>query len=144
MGAVHLYSGYIRSLRALMNGLYFYPGVASLPLFYRKKLCVVMSGEEKRAMEKPYWEGKEYSYFSHKNCEYFPCHKGADPENFNCLFCYCPLYALGDKCGGNFRFTESGIKDCTECKLPHRRENFGYVTGKYSELAEIVRKQREK
>lgn len=118
--------------------------VASLPLFYRKKLCVVMSGEEKRAMEKPYWEGKEYSYFSHKNCEYFPCHKGANPENFNCLFCYCPLYALGDKCGGNFRFTESGIKDCTECKLPHRRENFGYVTGKYSELAEIVRKQREK
>ena len=103
-----------------------------------------MSGEENRAMEKPYWEGKEYSYFSHKNCEYFPCHKGADPENFNCLFCYCPLYALGDKCGGNFRFTESGIKDCTECKLPHRRENFGYVTGKYSELAEIVRKQREK
>ena len=89
-------------------------------------------------------EGKEYSYFSHKNCEYFPCHKGADPENFNCLFCYCPLYALGDKCGGNFRFTESGIKDCTECKLPHRKENFGYVTGKYSELAEIVRKQREK
>ena len=84
------------------------------------------------------------SYFSHKNCEYFPCHKGANPENFNCLFCYCPLYALGDKCGGNFRFTESGIKDCTECKLPHRRENFGYVTGKYSELAEIVRKQREK
>ena len=135
-----------------------------------------MSGEEKRAMEKPYWEGKEYSYFSHKNCEYFPCHKGADPENFNCLFCYCPLYALGDKCGGNFRFTESGIKDCTECKSTHqqmivgrhihicigsdqveqqshqissskdahRRENFGYVTGKYSELAEIVRKQREK
>ena len=79
-------------------------------------------------MEKPYWEGKEYSYFSHKNCEYFPCHKGADPENFNCLFCYCPLYALGDKCGGNFRFTESGIKDCTECKLPHRRENFGNCT----------------
>ena len=88
-------------------------------------------------MEKPYWEGKEYSYFSHKNCEYFPCHKGADPENFNCLFCYCPLYALGDKCGGNFRFTESGIKDCTECKLPHRRENFGYVTGKYLSLIHI-------
>ncbi len=75
-------------------------------------------------MEKPYWEGKEYSYFSHKKCEYFPCHKGADPENFNCLFCYCPLYALGDKCGGNFHFTESGIKDCTACKLPHRRENY--------------------
>ena len=93
-------------------------------------------------MEKPYWEGKEYSYFSHKNCEYFPCHKGADPENFNCLFCYCPLY-LKEKCPGNpvYFVTANGekIKDC-----PHRRENFGYVTGKYSELAEIVRKQREK
>lgn len=29
-------------------------------------------------MEKPYWEGKHYSYFSNKECEYFPCHKGAD------------------------------------------------------------------
>ena len=48
-------------------------------------------------MEKPYWEGKHYSFFSNKECEYFPCHQGADPENFNCLFCYCPLYALGDK-----------------------------------------------
>ena len=63
-------------------------------------------------MEKPYWEGKHYAFFSNKECEYFPCHAGADPENFNCLFCYCPLYALGDKCGGNFRMTETGIKDC--------------------------------
>ena len=61
-------------------------------------------------MEKPYWEGKHYAFFSNKECEYFPCHAGADPENFNCLFCYCPLYALGDKCGGNFRMTETGIK----------------------------------
>ena len=57
-------------------------------------------------MEKPYWEGKEYSYFSHKKCEFFPCHKNADPDDFNCLFCYCPLYALGEKCGGNFRKRE--------------------------------------
>ena len=35
-------------------------------------------------MEKPYWEGKEYSYFSHKKCEFFPCHKNADPDDFNC------------------------------------------------------------
>ena len=94
-------------------------------------------------MEKPYWEGKEYSYFSHKNCEFFPCHKNADPDDFNCLFCYCPLYALGDKCGGNFHFTESGIKDCTACKLPHRRENYGYITGKYQELADMIRKHFE-
>ena len=95
-------------------------------------------------MEKSYWEGKHFSYFSNKECEYFPCHKGADPENFNCLFCYCPLYALGENCGGNFRFTENGIKDCTECQVPHKRQNYGYITGKYQELAELIKKQREK
>ena len=82
---------------------------------------------EVNIMEKPYWEGKHYSYFSNKECEYFPCHKGADPENFNCLFCYCPLYALGDKCGGNFKFTDKG-------------KNYGYVTGKYAELVELMKK----
>ena len=33
-----------------------------------------------------------YKFFSHKQCEYFPCHKTDDPDNFNCLFCFCPLY----------------------------------------------------
>ena len=60
--------------------------------FFMGKLRGYMIREEIRIMEKPYWEGKEYSYFSHKKCEYFPCHKGVDPENFNCLFCYCLLY----------------------------------------------------
>ncbi|MCI5528977.1 MAG: cysteine-rich small domain-containing protein [Blautia sp.] len=94
-------------------------------------------------MEKQYWENKEYSFFSHKKCEYFPCHEGADPDNFNCLFCYCPLYALGDKCGGNFRYTDSGIKDCTKCQLPHKKKNYGYVTGKYQELAALMKKIKE-
>lgn len=35
-----------------------------------------------------------YSFFQHTQCEFFPCHKTAKPEDFNCLFCYCPLYAL--------------------------------------------------
>lgn len=96
---------------------------------------------EVKVVEKPYWEGKHFSFFSNKECEYFPCHKGADPENFNCLFCYCPLYALGEKCGGNFKITEKGIKDCTNCQLPHKRKNYGYVTGKYQELAELIQKQ---
>ena len=41
-----------------------------------------------------------YSFFQHTACEFFPCHETAHPEDFNCLFCYCPLYALGDRCGG--------------------------------------------
>ena len=55
---------------------------------------------------------KKYAYFSHRECEFYPCHAGADDENFNCLFCYCPLYVLGDRCGGNFRYLENGYKDC--------------------------------
>ena len=93
--------------------------------------------------EKPYWEGKEYSFFCHKDCEYFPCHPTKDPDNFNCLFCYCPLYALGDGCGGNFRYTEKGIKDCTACSLPHIRKNYGYVIGKYKEIMEIARQNHK-
>ena len=54
-----------------------------------------------------------YDFFQHKSCEYFPCHKGADPETFSCLFCYCPLYPLGDACGGNFTYTADGLKDCS-------------------------------
>ena len=67
---------------------------------------------------------KEYKFFSHPNCKYFPCHKGLGEEEFNCLFCYCPLYFMGERCGGNFRILESGIKDCTNCLFPHRKDNY--------------------
>lgn len=90
--------------------------------------------------KKKEWEGKGYSFFCNKACEYFPCHETKDPDNFNCLFCYCPLYALGNQCGGNFRFTERGIKDCSKCTLPHQRKNFGYVTSKFQEIVEVTRR----
>ena len=38
-----------------------------------------------------------YRFFENKDCGYFPCHKGL--EDFNCLFCYCPMYTL-EKCPG--------------------------------------------
>lgn len=60
-----------------------------------------------------------HSFFSNTQCEYFPCHEGIDPERFNCLLCYCPLYMLGDKCGGSFTYTSSGAKSCVNCSLPH-------------------------
>ena len=86
-----------------------------------------------------YWEGKHYAFFQNRECEFFPCHKGADPENFNCLFCYCPLYALGKKCGGNCSFTESGIKDCSGCLVPHCRENYGRIVARFGELCEMIK-----
>ena len=59
------------------------------------------------------------SFFQNRACEHFPCHEGVDPDKFNCLFCYCPLYALGEACGGDFRYTASGVKDCTGCTVLH-------------------------
>jgi len=83
---------------------------------------------------------EHYKFFQNKECEYFPCHKCENTENFNCLFCYCPLYALGDRCGGNFTYTESGIKDCSRCLIPHKRENYGYIMEKMGEVIELTKK----
>lgn len=83
---------------------------------------------------------KKYAFFQHRECEYFPCHKGANPETFNCLFCYCPLYALGNQCGGNFRYNENGFKDCTNCAFPHVKDNYAKVIARYGDILEIVRK----
>ncbi|MCI9457929.1 MAG: metal-binding protein [Oscillospiraceae bacterium] len=81
---------------------------------------------------------KRYSYFSHRECEYFPCHEGADPENFNCLFCYCPLYLLGPKCGGNFMIRPDGRKDCSRCLFPHRRESYREIISRYDEIVKAM------
>ena len=79
-------------------------------------------------------EHGNYAFFQNTKCEYFPCHPTDKPEDFNCLFCYCPLFALGKKCGGNCKYTEDGIKDCSACLLPHRRENYDYVNSKFMEI----------
>ncbi len=84
-----------------------------------------------------------YDYFQNKECEYFPCHAGADPESFTCLFCYCPLYALGDDCGGNFTYTEQGIKDCSGCLIPHRRENYEKILEKMPKVMDLARKNKK-
>lgn len=87
------------------------------------------------------WKGKHYSFFQNTACEYFPCHSTEHPEDFNCLFCYCPLYALGEDCGGNYRYTGNGWKDCSQCMIPHRRDNYGRITGRYEAVAELARKK---
>ena len=84
-----------------------------------------------------------YDYFQNTQCPWFPCHAGADRENFNCLFCYCPLYCLGFRCGGSFRYTDDGIKDCPACLFPHRRENYGAVCQRLDAVLELVRKAGE-
>ena len=84
-------------------------------------------------------ETRHYMFFQNKECEMFPCHTGVPEESFNCLFCYCPLYALGEACGGSFTYTQMGIKNCSGCTFPHKRENYGYITGKYQELVDMMK-----
>lgn len=82
-----------------------------------------------------------YTFFTKQDCPYFPCHNHADPADFNCLFCYCPLYALGEDCGGTFCYTEDGIKDCSNCLLPHQREGFDHVQQGCSRIIERTRRR---
>ncbi len=95
-------------------------------------------------MKDKYWGGKHYAFTQNRECEYFPCHKTNKTEEFNCLFCYCPLYALADRCGGNFNITDDGIKDCSQCMMPHVKDNYGLIVGKYSEIGKLVKEQLEK
>ena len=82
-----------------------------------------------------------YDFYQNRDCEYFPCHKNANPETFSCIFCYCPLYALGENCGGNFIYTENGIKDCSNCLRPHKRECYGDITQKVGEVIKLVQRE---
>ena len=84
---------------------------------------------------------EHYKFNPNRECEYFPCHQGADAEHFNCLFCFCPLYALGDRCGGNFKYLENGIKDCSNCLIPHHPENYDKIMEKMGEVMELAKRK---
>ncbi len=80
-------------------------------------------------------------FFQNRGCPFFPCHTGVAEKDFNCLFCYCPLYALGESCGGSFRYTASGVKSCENCAFPHRRENYEKVLARWPEIAALTRRK---
>ena len=84
---------------------------------------------------------KHYQFFQNRDCEFFPCHSGAAEADFNCLFCYCPLYTLGEACGGDYAYTENGVKSCEACSFPHRRENYAALLKRFPELSALAAKQ---
>ena len=79
---------------------------------------------------------ENYKFFQNKKCEFFPCHKVANEDEFNCLFCFCPLYMLKDKCGGNFKYS-NGIKDCSACIIPHSKNGYEFIMNKMEEVIKI-------
>lgn len=82
-----------------------------------------------------------YKFMQNKNCEYFPCHSGIKEEEFNCIFCYCPLYVLKDKCGGNFEYLQNGIKSCMNCHKPHDLNGYDYVQNHIKLIIEMAKGQ---
>ena len=82
---------------------------------------------------------EKYKFFSHTECDFYPCHEVKEGAKFNCLFCYCPLYALGDKCGGNYKYMEDGTKDCSKCLVPHGEKAYDYIISKWGDLAELAK-----
>ena len=82
-----------------------------------------------------------YAFFQNKECAYFPCHGTEHPEDFNCLFCYCPLYVLGEDCGGNYHYLDNGVKDCSACLLPHSPTGYDYIQRCSCKLTEMAKKR---
>ena len=85
-------------------------------------------------------KNEHYRFFQNRRCEYFPCHKNIPAEDFNSLFCYCPLYTLGQKCGGNCTYGANGVKMCTDCTFPHHRENYHKIIDHFSEIMAVAAK----
>lgn len=85
-----------------------------------------------------------YAFFQNRNCEFFPCHKTANEADFNCLFCYCPLYALAERCGGNPKFLPNGVKDCSDCLRPHCRGKYDEILEEMPKIMELGKKSTER
>ena len=92
--------------------------------------------EDNQVIKEEYKTGSRF--FQNINCEFFPCHHSKtetdDRDNFSCLFCFCPLYSLNENCGGNYTYAENGVKDCSKCDFPHKKENYETMMEKIKKL----------
>lgn len=73
-----------------------------------------------------------YRFYRNTACDYFPCHKVENEEEFNCMFCYCPLYLL-EECGGN-HMENHGVKDCSNCLVPHKPNGYDHINKKLMDI----------
>lgn len=66
-------------------------------------------------MYKRLYEVSYFKFYQNNQCEYFPCHniEKSEEKDFNCLFCYYPLYLIED-CGGNYKYLDTIINKLTK------------------------------
>ena len=79
---------------------------------------------------------ESFAFFQNKECEYYPCHEGVPEEDFNCLFCYCPLMLL-DNCGGDYVIMKNTFKDCSSCTKNHDKLSWKFVVNKLRERMDV-------
>jgi Zn-finger protein len=48
---------------------------------------------------------------------------------------------LGDICGGDFVYTEDGIKNCSCCCLPHKKDSYDVIIQKVQILTRRLKEQ---
>lgn len=116
-----LLNGRLKDLYHLDDKMY-----AKVEKQLQKSICIENEESDKKA-----GSIRHSSFFTNRECEYYPCHELAD-EKFSCMFCYCPLYDMED-CGGTYTYTEKGAKNCKNCTFPHDRDNYGKVIKKLKE-----------
>lgn len=85
----------------------------------------------------------DFNFFQNKECRYFPCHgkqpgTGSVPvEEFNCLFCYCPLYNV--PCDGKYTMEDYG-KDCSKCTRNHDKDSWKFIVSRLRTNMSIKKK----
>ena len=82
-----------------------------------------------------------FKFYQNKGCRYFPCHvtEGEmDVEDFNCKFCLCPMYFTD--CDGDYEILDNGVKDCSGCLYPHRKDSYDVLMKDISSRIEKTKK----
>jgi len=57
------------------------------------------------------------------------------------MFCFCPLYNYD--CKGNFTILKDGIKDCSNCEVPHKENGHDYIVGFLRDLNNKPNKKKK-
>ena len=76
----------------------------------------------------------DFNHYQNTDCRYFPCHDTVPREDFNCLFCYCPLYFI--ECDGNYVMENYG-KDCSKCTRNHDKDSWKFIVSRLRTYMDI-------
>ncbi|WP_432490175.1 cysteine-rich small domain-containing protein [Flavonifractor plautii] len=90
-----------------------------------------------------YREGRTFSFSSNKAWERYPCR--SMQKGWNSAACSAIVRCI---CWAEraemLHHLENGVKDCSKCLIPHQRDNYGYLAGRFQEIAgEIARHEQE-